>query len=320
MGTTVTVTAPNALGKLTAQLHLPDTPKVEGSAGQNSLTIRWTAPQDEDNRPAPTQYRIDLYQGNDLIQSTSAETVAGTLTLSGLTAGTAYTVKVFAVSPVGRSNAAPLTLSTTRLGSSGSGGGTKRPSAEQDLQEQPVTLSSPFPFTDVSEDAWYYEAVRYLYDHALVAGVNEVSFAPDTRLTRGMMVALLYRWAGSPEVDAPEEPWYAAPVAWAAEKGIMNGYGNGSYGENDYVTREQLVTLLYRYSGSSIASDPDALEPFADGEQVSSWSEEAMTWAIEAEIIRGKENGLLDPAGTASRAEIAVIIYRMILQDVNIQQ
>ena len=109
-------------------------------------------------------------------------------------------------------------------------------------------------------------------------------------------------------------------MAWAAEKGIVSGYGNGSYGENDYITREQLVTLLYRYSGNSVAPASDALEPFADGEQVSSWAEEAMTWAIEAEIIQGKENGLLDPAGTASRAEIAVIIYRMILQDTNIRQ
>lgn len=320
MGTTVTVTAPNALGKLTAQLRFPDAPKIEGSAGQNNLTLRWTASQTEDNRPAPSQYRIDLYQGNDLIQSTSADTVAGTLTLNGLTAGTAYTVKVFAVSPVGRSDAALLTLSTTRPSSSGSGGGTSLPSVEQNLQEQPIPLGQSFPFADVSEDAWYYEAVRYLYDHALAAGISETSFAPNARLTRGMMAALLYRWAGSPEVGAPEDPWYAAPVAWAAEKGIVSGYGNGSYGENDYITREQLVTLLYRYSGNSVAPASDALEPFADGEQVSSWAEEAMTWAIEAEIIQGKENGLLDPAGTASRAEIAVIIYRMILQDTNIRQ
>lgn len=138
-------------------------------------------------------------------------------------------------------------------------------------------------------------------------------FAPDAKLSRAMLAQILYNREGRPNVnggsvfsDITIDAWYADAVAWASEKGIVNGYGNGLFGSNDDITREQFVVILYRYAGSP--DPPDSPLNFTDADKVSAWALDAVHWAVEQYIINGKGNGILDPTGNATRAEAAQML------------
>ena len=118
-------------------------------------------------------------------------------------------------------------------------------------------------FTDVPADAWYADAAAYCREQGLMSGVSENTFAPAAKVSRAMLVTILYRQAGNPSVqtasvfqDVPENAWYGSAAAWAAENGIVNGYTDGRFGPNDPITREQLATILWRYAGQPEASSP----------------------------------------------------------------
>ena len=181
-----------------------------------------------------------------------------------------------------------------------------------------AVFDSDLPFKDVSVDSWYYDAVSYVYSNGLMNGISATRFAPNAKLNRAMIAQVLYNLEGEtrsyPTVfsDVADSAWYADAVNWAADKGIVEGYGNGKFGPEDNITREQMAAILYRYAdykGYDVRASA-RLSGFADEDQVSDWAEEAMSWAVAEDLMDGKGNNRLDPTGTATRAEVATILMR----------
>ena len=177
------------------------------------------------------------------------------------------------------------------------------------------------PFTDVSEHDWFFGDVRYVYKNGLMNGTSGTVFAPNVTLNRAMLTTILWRAEGTPEpdpvyaahmMDVEQGSWYEKAMGWAAENDILEGYGEGFYGPNDPVTREQFVTILYRYAGLPALTARQL--DFCDAEKVSDWAYDALVWATTEGIIRGKPGNLFDPQGTATRAEAAAILHRFIQQ------
>ena len=169
-------------------------------------------------------------------------------------------------------------------------------------------------FEDVAEKDWFYDAVAYVCDNGLMNGTGKTTFGPGVPTTRAMIVTILYRLSGEPDAiqadftDVPEGQWYSKAVAWAAENGIAGGYGDGRFGPNDLITREQLAAMLYRFGGSPLTTGD--VSGFRDAGEIGSYALDALRWAAEQNIISGKSGGLLDPKGQATRAEVAAILMR----------
>lgn len=174
-------------------------------------------------------------------------------------------------------------------------------------------------FTDVSSSAWYYDAVCYVVEQGLMNGVSKTEFEPEETLTRAMLVTVLYRLAGAPEVeqtgcftDVPAEQWYADAVAWAFQTGITTGATETTFEPDEPVTREQMVTFFWRYAGKPAAGAE--LKDFPDADEVDAYAAEAFAWAVENGIVKGdlgKDRVLrLLPLGKATRAELATIFMR----------
>lgn len=180
-----------------------------------------------------------------------------------------------------------------------------------------------YKFTDVKAGDWYHEAVDFAVKNGLFNGMSDTTFEPNTPMTRGMLVTVLWRYEGQPEggtnnfADVKDGEWYAKAVAWAASKGIVNGVGNGKFDPNGKVTREQLAAILFRYSESKgyDTSKTGNLNTFPDAAKVSDWAKSAYSWAVGESLIGGNViNGktLLDPQGNATRAQVATILMRFI--------
>lgn len=174
-------------------------------------------------------------------------------------------------------------------------------------------------FGDVKSSDWYAEAVAYAYNNGLMTGSDGGRFAADESATRGQIVTILFRLAGQPESegksfgDISGSEYYADAVAWAAALGVVNGYEDGTFGANGNVTREDLVTILYRFAqamGYDTTQGGMAVREFADYEQISEYAMAAMQWAVNTGIINGNEDNTLNPQGEANRAEIAAMIMR----------
>ena len=188
-----------------------------------------------------------------------------------------------------------------------------------DTSDDPVVPENPpvweNPFTDVTESDWYYSAVQFAVDNGLFLGTDETKFTPDGDMTRGMLATVLYRLAKEPESatlqlfsDVPDGQYYTKAVTWAVEKGIVSGYGNGNFGPEEFITREQLAVMLWRYAESPAGTGN--LDSFTDADQVDAWAVDALQWAVGQNLIGGKGNGILDPGGKATRAEVAAILMR----------
>ena len=169
-------------------------------------------------------------------------------------------------------------------------------------------------FADVDANAWYADATVYCRDNGLMSGTSGTTFSPDTAMTRSMLATVLYRLAGSPAVtgsdaftDTSDGAWYSDAVLWASQEGIISGYGNGLFGANDPVTREQIATILWRYSGSPAA---EAGAAFADADDIASWAVSAVDWARANGYVNGVDGNRFDPDGTATRAQVATILMR----------
>lgn len=171
------------------------------------------------------------------------------------------------------------------------------------------------PFEDVQADAWYYSAIEYVHSNGLMTGTSDdpMLFSPDMPLTRGMLTAILYRQAGSPEADTnsfsdvPAGQYYAAAVSWAAKAGIVTGTGDNQFKPEDAITREELAVILYRYSGSPAVTDKFA--GFHDADRISDWAKQAVAWALEQGVMTGDGEMLL-PGASATRAETAAMLQR----------
>lgn len=172
-------------------------------------------------------------------------------------------------------------------------------------------------FEDVRPDQWFYDAVQYVYENGLMEGIAENLFLPAGVTNRAQLVTILYRMEGEPEAgaadfsDVPAGTWYTAPVAWAADNGIVNGYDDGSFGPADPVLREQTAAILYRYAaykGYDTTASGD-LDVVADKDAVSTYAVQAVDWAVSAGLMIGMEGGV-NPLGSTNRAQIATLIQR----------
>ena len=174
------------------------------------------------------------------------------------------------------------------------------------------------PFPDVDENDWFYDEVVYVYENGLMNGVENNQFAPNTATNRAMLATILYRLAGQPDVsgdlpftDVAAGTWYTDAVLWAAQNGIVNGLGENTFAPMNTLTREQLVTMLYRYAeaeGYDVSAAAD-LSGYPDAGKVQPYAQEAMSWAVAEGIVEGMD-GNLNPAGSATRAQIATILMR----------
>ena len=176
------------------------------------------------------------------------------------------------------------------------------------------------PFIDVAEQDWFYDDVLYVYENGLMRGTGSDTFSPMASTTRAMIVTVLYRMEGEPESgdnifdDVAEGEYYTDAVAWAAENGIVNGYGDGKFGPNDNITREQLAAILYRYSAYkgydvTVGENTNILS-YGDIAELSDYAFTAMQWACGAGLINGMGDGTLAPKSNASRCQIAAVLHR----------
>ena len=192
-----------------------------------------------------------------------------------------------------------------------------------------VTAIARFPFTDVVAGTWYYGAAAYAYNNGLFAGMTPTTFAPNATMTRATLVSVLWRLAGAPApkapntfVDVPDGAWYTDAVTWAAENGVVSGIGGSRFDPSGYVTREQTAEILYNYAhskGYDVSARAD-LTAFPDAGSVSGWAEEALSWANAAGLINGTVRDgqtILDPQGSASRAQVAMILMNYVEHVVN---
>ena len=192
-----------------------------------------------------------------------------------------------------------------------------------------VTAIARFPFTDVVAGTWYYGAAAYAYNNGLFAGMTPTTFAPNATMTRAMLVSVLWRLAGEPApkapntfVDVPDGAWYTDAVTWAAENGVVSGIGGSRFDPSGFVTREQTAEILYNYAhskGYDVSARAD-LTAFPDAGSVSGWAEEALSWAIADGLnyctVRDCQT-ILDPQGSASRAQVAMILMNYVEHVVN---
>ena len=187
------------------------------------------------------------------------------------------------------------------------------------VDENPNTGANPF--TDVSEKDWFYGDVMFVYENGLMLGTSKTLFSPHGTATCGMMATILWRMEGSPApkgknsfTDVEAGKWYADAITWTAENGIFAGYGKDKFGPDDPITREQLAAIFYRYAdykGYDLTVKGN-LDKFKDADKITDYAKTAMQWAVGSSLVKGKSGNLLDPQGTATRAEIAAMLHRFI--------
>jgi len=273
-----------------------------GQPGQNSSTSSGVSISKGDT------ITITDASGNTVATETALRNATFVFyTSPDLTEGETYTLSV------GGTESGTCTATTEGSQSSGMPGG-------QQPGQGGVDTSVLSQYTDVSEDAWYSEAVAYVSSNNLMVGTGNSKFSPNSEITRAMVAQVLYRMAGSPSVsssasssfsDVSSGSWYCTAVTWAYENGIFAGYGDGTFRPNQSITREQLVTVLYQYlksNGEDVSATSD-LSQFTDASSVSNWAQTYVKWAVGEGLLSGMGNGILNPKGTATRAQFAQILY-----------
>ena len=318
----VTVSADNLLGSRTTQLQAPNSPAVTTAATSSAITLRWNAPADEDNRPAAKSMTVSLYEGNRLIKEQTADAAAGSMTLTSLSANTAYTLRIAAVSPVGRSDTQVLGVSTAKRssggssssGSSGSSYAVSVPSAKNgDVTVSPKNASKGDRVTvTVTPDKGYELDTITVKDASgntvkmIDKGNGKYTFTmPASKVTVSADFAEIQ--AASTFADVPADAYYAKAVEWAVKNGITNGKDNGLFGSNDSCTRGQIVTFLWRAAGSpapkGAAAVPTDVIP-------GSYCYNAVAWALENGITNGMADGTFGVNDTCTRGQSVTFLHR----------
>ena len=267
----------------------------------------------------------------------AGSTVAFTVKLSGATTGT-YVNHVSVTQPkedlttvkLAEADAAAVTVRTPPAPSTG-GNRPTPPTKEEtyimDYRDCTANTACPiWPYTDADSGAWYHDGVHFCLENGLMIGFGDGIFKPNAPTTRAMLIVMLWRLNGSPVVnyaldfaDVKEGTWYTEAVRWAKSEGVAGGYGNGKFGPNDTLTREQMVVMLYRYArykgcDVSVGEDTNILS-FDDATTVAEYAIPAMQWACGSGVVGGKDaadgSGLiLDPKGSTTRAQMATMVMR----------
>jgi hypothetical protein len=185
-----------------------------------------------------------------------------------------------------------------------------------------VLQSQASPFVVVSDEDWFFDDVMYGFFSGLMTGTSTTSFSPNTPATRAMILTMLHRMEGSPDIpsdidvpsfDDASDAWYFDALRWAVYEGLVSGYGDGRFGPNDSITREQLAVLLFRYAqskGLTAVTPKEHLLGFCDREMISTYAISAMNWAVGQNLISGDTGGRLNPCGDATRAQVAAVLHR----------
>lgn len=294
---------------------------LEPGATSSAITLRWNAPADEDNRPAAKAMTVSLYEGSRLIKEQTADAAAGSMTLTSLSANTAYTLRIAAVSPVGRSDTQVLGVSTAKRssggssssGPSGSSYAVSVPSAKNgDVTVSPKNASKGDRVTvTVTPDKGYELDTITVKDTSgntvklIDKGNGKYTFTmPASKVTVSaeFMEAQMATFA-----DVPSDAYYAEAVEWAVDRGITNGKANGLFGSNDSCTRGQIVTFLWRAAGSpapkGAAAVPTDVIP-------GSYCYNAVAWALENGITNGMADGTFGVNNTCTRGQSVTFLHR----------
>ena len=176
-------------------------------------------------------------------------------------------------------------------------------------------------FDDLDVNAWYHEDADYVIENGIFKGVGETTFAPNDKLTRAMLVTVLYRMENEPATnrsipfsDVDMGAYYANAISWAKQNGIVNGVTENEFAPNDYITREQIATIMMRYAVYK-GMDAITLEEnlhFADADEISEYAVSSMNWAVGKGLINGKSESTLAPKDNATRIEVAAILHRFV--------
>ena len=198
-------------------------------------------------------------------------------------------------------------------------GGSTTPPDETGDPDDTDALVSRLPFADVEKESWYAASVAYVYDRGLMRGGSSTSFYPTDSLSRGMMAQIIFNLAENPETAADSVfadvsgQYYTEAVAWGTANGVLTGYSESTFGGDDDMTREQIAVILYRYAvlqGLDTNVNMAMLNGFADASRVSGWARDAMAWAVDNGLLKGRGNNNLDPRANITRAEVAAVLER----------
>lgn len=177
-------------------------------------------------------------------------------------------------------------------------------------------------YVDVDPSLWYHEAVDFVIERGLFEGTGDSTFEPDTAMSRAMLATVMWRLEGKTTSfysnvfkDVKDGSWYTDAVAWATDNGIFSGYGNGMFGPDDNITREQMAVIMYRYAINKDydTAPSDKLTAFSDAKSVSDWALAGTKWAVAKRLIEGMSEMSLDPRGSATRAQVAAMLMRFVM-------
>ena len=300
-------------GTYTATFELVDLANNNAVLASDTYTINVTRRSSGGSGHADTRYDVDVKDAaNGTVKASSTGASEGATVTLTVTADEGYTLDKLTVTDKNDKE--------VKLTNKGDGKYTFTMPASDVTVEASFIEGSTLPFTDVSVNDWFYDAVRYMYENGCMNGLTDTTFGPDATTTRGMIVTMLYRHeneptvaGGNPFADVKDTQYYADAINWAAENDIVTGYDETTFGPDDTITREQMATILYRYAaykGYDTTQGGMAVREFADYEEISDWSMTAVTWAVNAELLNGRTNNNLDPQGNATRAEVATILMR----------
>lgn len=325
--------------------------EILGGNFSGSLNGTLTITFDADNGESPTKQSITWSKAGKMLAAPAPDPVKAGYTFKGwyydnhgtetkwdfaadaakytMTLTAKWTQNSAPVTPV--TPAAPTASGNTESGNGrrhrsrrSSGGNAYTGAAKTNSSQTLYRYTGINPFADVYADDWFYNDVMFVYEKGLMSGSYADSFLPHGNTSRAEIAVTLYRMEGSPAVEGrnsftdmeygADKVWYYDMVTWAQQNGIMDGSGDGRFGTGEPITREELVSILYRYAkvkGYDVTGTemPDS---FTDRSDVSDWAQEAMTWAVSRGIINDRGNNLLEPKGAATRAEVAVMLHRFI--------